>query len=78
MISIMAGAAPPEVQGQTVGLRTTANRAASTVVPVAMGGMVEVIGIEYSFYVMGVLMIAGCFWVWILMLRAFARGEIPD
>jgi MFS family permease len=78
MISVMAGASPPEVQGQTVGLRTTANRAASTVVPVAMGAMVEVIGIEYSFYTMGGLMIAGCFWVWILMLRAFGRGEIPD
>jgi hypothetical protein len=43
-----------------------------------MGAMVEVIGIEYSFYTMGGLMIAGCFWVWILILRAFARGEIPD
>ena len=78
MISIIAGAAPSNVQGQSVGLRTTANRAAATVVPVAMGGMVEVIGIEYSFYAMGALMLAGCFWVWILMLRSFARGEIAD
>ena len=37
MISVMAEASPPEVQGQSVGLRTTANRAAATFVPVAMG-----------------------------------------
>ena len=78
MISVMAEASPPEVQGQSVGLRTTANRAAATFVPVAMGFMVEAIGIEYSFYVMGTAMLAGCLWVWILMLRAFKRGEIPD
>jgi MFS family permease len=78
MISVMAEASPPEVQGQSVGLRTTANRAAATFVPVAMGFMVEAIGIEYSFYVMGAAMLAGCLWIWILMLRAFGRGEIPD
>lgn len=77
MISVMAGAAPPGVQGQTVGLRTTANRAASTLVPVLMGFMIEAIGIEYSFYAMGIAMLAGCLWVWVLMLRAFKRGDIP-
>ena len=78
MISVMANASPPSVQGQTVGLRTTANRAASTVVPVAMGGVVELVGIEDSFYLMGILMTVGCVWVWFLMLRAFARGDIAD
>jgi len=77
MISVMASASPPSVQGQTVGLRTTANRAASTFVPVAMGLLIEVIGIEYSFYVMGIAMLAGCLWVWVLMLRACRRGDIP-
>ncbi|MGB0632887.1 MAG: hypothetical protein ACPGRZ_19520, partial [Alphaproteobacteria bacterium] len=64
------------VQGQTVGLRTTANRAASTVIPVAMGLMIEVIGLHASFYLMGILMMAACLWIWILMLRAFRSGEI--
>tara|TARA_R110002126_G_scaffold10533_34_gene48539 strand:+ start:5113 stop:6336 length:1224 start_codon:yes stop_codon:yes gene_type:complete len=77
MISMMAGASPANVQGQTVGLRTTANRAAATFIPVAMGFLVEAIGIEYSFYVMGAVMLGGCFWVWLLMLRAFRRGDIP-
>ena len=78
MISVMAAASPPDVQGQTVGLRTTANRAASTVIPVAMGLMIEVIGLHASFYLMGVLMMATCLWIWILMLRAFKSGDIED
>jgi MFS family permease len=78
MISVMAGASPPSVQGQTVGLRTTANRAAATLVPVAMGGLIELIGLAESFYVMGGLMVLACLWVWILMLRAVARGELAD
>ena len=78
MISVMASASAPEIQGQTVGLRTTANRAASTVIPIAMGVMVEVIGLHASFYVMGILMLAACLGIWIMMLRAFARGDIPD
>ena len=77
MISVMAGASPPEVQGQTVGLRTTANRAASTFVPIAMGLLIEAIGLDASFYVMGVLMMLACLWVWVLMIRAFRRGDIP-
>lgn len=78
MISVMARAAPADAQGQTVGLRTTANRAASTFVPVAMGVLVEIIGLEESFYVLGGLMLAACFGIWLLMLRAFARGDIPE
>jgi len=78
MISVMASASAPEIQGQTVGLRTTANRAASTVIPIAMGVMVEVIGLNASFYVMGILMLAACLGIWVMMMRAFARGEIPD
>ena len=78
MISVMASASAPEIQGQTVGLRTTANRAASTVIPIAMGVMVEVIGLNASFYVMGIIMLAACLGIWLMMMRAFARGDIPD
>mgnify|MGYP001430893182 CR=1 FL=1 len=78
MISVMASASAPEIQGQTVGLRTTANRAASTVIPIAMGVMVEVIGLHASFYVMGILMLAASLGIWVMMMRAFARGDIPD
>ena len=75
MISVMASASPPETQGQTVGLRTTANRAASTIIPVAMGLMIEAIGLHLSFYLMGVLMMAACLWIWILIIRASKAGN---
>ncbi|MEC7488789.1 MAG: MFS transporter [Pseudomonadota bacterium] len=78
MISVMAAATPPETQGQTVGLRTTANRAASTIIPVAMGLMIEAIGLHTSFYLMGFLMMAACLAIWLLMLRSIKSGEIPD
>ena len=76
MISVMASASPPETQGQTVGLRTTANRAASTIIPVAMGLMIEAIGLHLSFYLMGVLMMAACLWIWILIIRASKAGNL--
>lgn len=78
MISVMAGASPPEVQGQTVGLRTTVNRGALTVVPVVMGAAVEIIGLKESFYVMGGIMLFACAVTLVLMMRAFARGRIAD
>lgn len=78
MISVMAAATPPETQGQTVGLRTTANRAASTIIPVAMGLMIEAIGIQLSFYLMGALMMAACLWIWLLMLKGLRTGQISD
>jgi MFS family permease len=78
MISVMAAASPANVQGQTVGLRTTANRAASFVVPIAMGAMVEVVGLAASFYIIGAMMLAGCLWVWFLLIRASARGHLAE
>ncbi len=78
MISVMAAASPANVQGQTVGLRTTANRAASTIVPIAMGALIEIVGLDASFYIMGGLMLTGCLWIWLLLIRATARGELVE
>ena len=78
MISTMARVAPHDAQGTIVGLRTTANRAASTLIPIFMGFLVEVIGLEASFYVIGIMMLAACIVIWVLMLRALSRGDIPD
>lgn len=54
MMTILATATRSGQQGKAVGLRTTANRVGSMVVPIAMGAVVEVAGIEASFYVIGV------------------------
>ena len=54
-------------QGKAVGLRTTTNRAAHSIVPIIMGAVIETIGVENSFYAMGavevalVVVIAVCF-----------------
>ena len=76
MISAMASVAPPGDQGKTVGLRTTANRAASTTVPMAMGVFVDLMGLETAFYVIGILMLAGCGVAGFLLMREIGRGGI--
>jgi predicted MFS family arabinose efflux permease len=57
MISILARAAGDKKQGKGAGLRTTANRLSSMLVPVVMGGVVEAFGIEASFYIIGAVLI---------------------
>ncbi len=57
-ISILGKSLSGESQGKGVGLRTAANRGASLLVPVAMGGVAELAGIENSFYVIGAAIVA--------------------
>lgn len=52
LISLLAQWAGP-AQGESVGLRTTANRVAVLATPVLMGGVAQLVGIENSFYVLG-------------------------
>ena len=58
MISILSQAAGSGNQGKGVALRTTANRIISTVIPVLMGAVVEIAGIEASFYILGAVLLA--------------------
>jgi len=53
VISTVLRTAGPATQGKAAGLRGTANRTASIVAPVFMGGLAEFVGIENSFYVVG-------------------------
>ncbi len=52
-VSILGQSIGPESQGKGVGLRTTANRFSNLAVPVIMGAVVELVGIEISFYILG-------------------------
>ncbi len=54
-------------QGKGVALRLTIGRVAAVIVPVLMGGAVELFGLEYSFYVMGGLIIGGILMLGILL-----------
>jgi MFS family permease len=61
MISIPSKAVPIGSQGASVGLRISLNRLVQTLLPLVMGGVVHVIGLEASFVVTGgvLLLIVG-------------------
>lgn len=56
-MSTIAQAVSAEIQGRSVGLRTTMNRLGALTVPVAMGYVVEAVGIEKGFYYTGAFLI---------------------
>lgn len=56
LLSILSEATDVRAQGVSVGLRTTANRLASIVIPVSMGLLVEFSGIESGFLLVGVIL----------------------
>ncbi len=55
LISTVLRAAGPAIQGRAVGMRGTANRVASIIAPVVMGGLAELTSIETSFYIIGAI-----------------------
>ena len=57
MLTIISQAAGAGDQGKGVALRATANRFAMTVIPVVMGGVVELVGIENAFLVVGIVLL---------------------
>jgi len=75
MISITAQSAGTGDQGKGVALRITANRLTSMLVPVIMGAVVEAVGLEYAFYVMGAGAIALLAVVALVTARSEAFGS---
>ncbi len=75
MISITAQSAGADAQGKGVAVRITANRVTSMLVPVIMGAVVEAVGIENGFYIIGaVAMAATCMIaLWVARSPEFAR-----
>jgi predicted MFS family arabinose efflux permease len=65
-ISVVGRAIGRDQQGKGVGLRTTANRVTGAFVPVVMGAVADLVGIENSFLVMG-----GAMLVLTLMIALF-------
>ncbi len=53
MLSIPANAVPPGSQGASAGLRISLNRVVQTFLPPVMGGVVQMIGLENSFFAVG-------------------------
>lgn len=57
MLSMLSDAGDERGQGLRVGLRTTANRLASLVIPLLMGFIIELVGIDYGFLLTGVVLL---------------------
>lgn len=77
VISLLSRSVAPGQQGLSVGLRTTVNRAASFVVPVAMGAIAEAFGLRAAFLIAGGLLLVVVLAMGALALqrRLWAPGE---
>ncbi len=69
VITLMLKTVGPEAKGKAMGLRATANRVTSIGAPVLMGAMAEFVGIELSFYIIGLLASAAMIWIALIMRR---------
>jgi len=72
MITILARAVGRDSQGRVAALRVTFNRSGSLVIPIIMGAIAEVAGLEWAFYSVG---IAGTSAVLIMALWASRQPE---
>jgi MFS family permease len=76
MFSIQSEAAGKDFQGAVVGLRATANRLFSAVLPPIMGFIADAVSLEASFVVTGLCLILGCVAMgWIVATRPSFRME---
>lgn len=69
MFSMQARAVGRERQGSVVGLRVTNNRLSSIITPMAMGVIVEFVGIEKGFITVGATLLLACGVLAIVTLR---------
>ena len=69
MFSMQSRAVSREMQGAVVGLRVTNNRLSTILTPMAMGVVVEYVGIESSFVVVGSVLLLACILLGIAVIR---------
>jgi MFS family permease len=76
MMSISSRAVGSDLQGRVAALRITFNRLGGALVPLIMGAMAEFVGIEWSFYIMGIAGTAAIalLAVWVGRADAFRRS----
>ncbi|MDA0653212.1 MAG: MFS transporter [Proteobacteria bacterium] len=55
IVSLIARTVGPDEQGRAMGLRTTCNQTANVVIPVLMGGLAHLVGLETAFYSVGAM-----------------------
>lgn len=72
IVSLIARTVGPEEQGRAMGLRTTCNQMGNVIVPICMGGMAQLVGLEYAFYAIsavGIVLLSILAW-WARRLQA--------
>ena len=72
IVSLIARTVGPEEQGRAMGLRTTCNQMGNVIVPIFMGGMAQLVGLEYAFYAIsavGIVLLSILAW-WARRLQA--------
>jgi hypothetical protein len=67
MIMIPSKMVPSESQGAAVGLRISLNRFMQTALPPIMGGVVTLVGLENSFYIIGGILLVITCGLWIIV-----------
>ncbi len=75
VITLMLQTVGPNEKGKAIGLRATANRITSMAGPFLLGGLAGIIGLEYGFYVIGIISSVIMCWLGWLMIR---HPEIHD
>ncbi|MFN4281311.1 MAG: MFS transporter [Alphaproteobacteria bacterium] len=69
IFAIQSAAVGRDAQGAVVGLRITANRFCGAILPPIMGVLADQFGMEASFLLTGLLLLAGCAWLAWLVIR---------
>lgn len=79
MVSLAARSVGLHLQGRVAALRLTFNRFGGALVPFAMGALAEFIGLEYAFYLMGILgvVLLSLLGLWVSLSPEFANKEPP-
>ena len=75
LFAIQARAAGPKRQGAMVALRVTVNRLVSIVLPPILGIIADSAGIEVSFYILGLVLMAAIIGLWIAVRLAPAEDS---
>lgn len=76
MISIAGRAVGRDLQGRVVALRVSFNRFGGALVPIFMGALAEVIGLEYAFYAVGAtgIVLIAFLTLWVIVSPNFQSG----
>ncbi len=79
MMSIAARAVSLDLQGRVAALRISFNRFGGALVPLAMGALAEIVGLEYAFYIIGAVgvVLIGLLALWVLLAPGFRAGMAP-